>query len=216
MGTTSRRRRGRVKFDFHTGNHILDTYAPSLLTRFLVPGAATRAKARCIAELDDVYNAVLQKYGKEVSRGDLPPKEVFVAGLEKLSSLNELPRTDEATTIDDVKYWLAESVPRVTEPSDSPEKARPSTAFDDDRYLSREAKRKRAASKSSVGVIPVVAAALVGVVGVGIALGGGDRALVDDVAAQAGEALSGVVAFLSGHAEKAREVVQGLGNASSA
>ena len=56
---------------------------------------------------------------KEVSRGDLPPKEVFVEGLSKLSSLTELPRTDEATTIDDVKYWLAESVPRVTEPSDS-------------------------------------------------------------------------------------------------
>ena len=129
-------------------NHILDTYAPSLLQRLFVPGSSARAKSKCIAELDDVYNAVLQKYGKEVSRGDLPPKEVFVEGLSKLSSLSELPRTDEATTIDDVKYWLAESVPRVTEPSDSPEKARPSTAFDDDRYLSREAKRKRASPKS--------------------------------------------------------------------
>ena len=56
-------------------------HAPSLLQRLLVPGSTARAKARCIAELDDVYNAVLQKYGKEVSRGDLPPKEVFVAGL---------------------------------------------------------------------------------------------------------------------------------------
>ncbi len=37
-----------------------------------------------------------------------------------------------------------------------------------------------------------------------------------EIVAQAGDALSGVVAFLSGHAEKAREVVQGLGNASSA
>ena len=34
----------------------------------------------------------------------------------------------------------------------SPETTRPSTAFDDDRYLSREAKRKRASAKSSVGV----------------------------------------------------------------
>ena len=85
--------------------------------------------------------------------------------LERLNALTEIvecgagvlsaahaSRTDEATTIDDVKYWLAESVPRVTEPSDSPETTRPSTAFDDDRYLSREAKRKRASAKSSVGV----------------------------------------------------------------
>ena len=45
-----------------------------------------------------------------------------------------------------------------------------------------------------------------------LALGGGDhRALLEE----AGEALAGVVTFMSGHAEKAREVVQGLGNAAA-
>jgi len=200
-------------------NHILDTYAPSLSARLLVPGSNARAKAKCIAEIDAVYTAVLQKYGKEVSRGDLPPKEVFVAGLEKLASLHELPRTEESTTIDDVKYWLAESVPRITEPSDSPEVSRPKS-FDDDRFnLSREAKRRRASASSSLGAAPLVAVGVVGLVGVGIAFAGdlaGARALLDGLAARLGDLVAALSRSFSGAVDQAREAVSGLGGAPAA
>ena len=96
------------------GQHIRKNYAPGLLKRLLVPGTAKRAKRRAIADLEVIFATVLRNFGDELSEGDFPSLDEFVAGL-RVVDLHALPYAS-AEIVDDLKFWLTEEIPRWVTP----------------------------------------------------------------------------------------------------